>query len=41
MNKLIKDRSFYKHVLLMAVPIAMQNLLVNITALADSVMLGG
>ena len=40
MNKLIKDRTFYKHVLLMAVPIAMQNLLVNITALADSVMLG-
>ncbi len=40
MNNLITEKSFYKHVLLMAVPIAMQNLLVNITALADSVMLG-
>ncbi len=40
MKQLIRERSFYKNVLLIAVPIALQNLLVNITALADSVMLG-
>ena len=40
MQKLIKEKSFYKHVLLIAVPIALQNLLVNITSLADAVMLG-
>ena len=40
MKYLIREKSFYKHILLIAVPIAIQNLLVNITALADSVMLG-
>ncbi len=40
MKFFIKEKSFYKHIVLIAVPIALQNLLVNITTLADSVMLG-
>ena len=40
MQNLIKEKSFYKQVLWIAVPVALQNLLVNITSLADAVMLG-
>lgn len=38
--KLIRDRKFYKQVVAIAVPLALQNLITLITNLADSVMLG-
>lgn len=38
--EIVKDRSFYKDVFKMAIPIALQNLITNIVNLADTVMLG-
>ena len=38
--KLIRNRQFYKTVLMLGLPIALQNLMVQITTVADTVMLG-
>ena len=40
MNKLIWDKHFYKSVLFIALPIALQNLIVFGVSLTDTVMLG-
>ncbi len=37
---IIKDRSFYKHIFGIALPIALQNLIIFLTNMMDSVMLG-
>lgn len=39
-NKLIGDRTFYRHVLAIALPIILQNLITNFVSLLDNVMVG-